>query len=282
MKNLFSKIKVTAIVAVMSLFSVNSFAQISTDPGLWNDNWYSNGNYAEVDLGLPSGTIWATSNVGTTEPRGLGKYYCWGDIEGMYPFSLQFQNEGVEQKQDLTLTQDAARVVLGGSWQMPTKADFEELIANCTYKQVLAHAGMSQSNCTDYYIPCLQFKSKKNGKILLLPAAGWYIGGSTDFKLNTEKDSGMCLYYWTRSSVTNDKYSAYALSMFVKDDYPLYMVGDAIQEYLSPWLKIDGACSDIGMQIRAVRKPLKPVVNPNTGKIIPVTIGNQTFNKLAK
>ena len=39
-------------------------------------------NYVEyVDLGLPSGTLWATCNLGASSPEEYGDYYAWGETE---------------------------------------------------------------------------------------------------------------------------------------------------------------------------------------------------------
>lgn len=37
--------------------------------------------YEYVDLGLPSGTLWCTVNVGAKEETEYGNYYSWGEIE---------------------------------------------------------------------------------------------------------------------------------------------------------------------------------------------------------
>ena len=35
-------------------------------------------NHEYVDLGLPSGTLWATRNVGADKPEDIGDYFAWG------------------------------------------------------------------------------------------------------------------------------------------------------------------------------------------------------------
>ena len=34
-----------------------------------------------VDLGLPSGTLWATCNVGASKPEDYGDYFAWGETK---------------------------------------------------------------------------------------------------------------------------------------------------------------------------------------------------------
>ena len=38
--------------------------------------------FGYVDLGLPSGTLWATCNVGADKPSDFGLYFQWGDVQG--------------------------------------------------------------------------------------------------------------------------------------------------------------------------------------------------------
>ena len=39
------------------------------------------GGHYYVDLGLPSGTLWATCNVGAVNPTDYGDYFAWGETE---------------------------------------------------------------------------------------------------------------------------------------------------------------------------------------------------------
>ncbi len=47
------------------------------------------GGYEYVDLGLPSGTLWATYNVGATSPYEKGQYFAWGEVEPREDFSWE-------------------------------------------------------------------------------------------------------------------------------------------------------------------------------------------------
>lgn len=116
--------------------------------------------YEYVDLGLPSGTLWAKCNVGAATPAGHSLYFQWGDTQGYYydqigniagkkKFSsdwsdYKFKNGDIDASPDygmtkynatdgklvLDLEDDAAHVNMGGSWRMPTEEDFIELINN--------------------------------------------------------------------------------------------------------------------------------------------------------
>lgn len=90
-------------------------------------------NEKEVDLGLPSGTIWAGWNVGATAPEESGCSYVWGELE-----EFESQNESTYDvdinslPSNISGTQyDVARYKWGGNWRMPTKDDWKELFFSC-------------------------------------------------------------------------------------------------------------------------------------------------------
>ncbi|MBQ2195316.1 MAG: hypothetical protein II407_00065, partial [Prevotella sp.] len=93
-----------------------------------------------VDLGLPSGTKWASFNVGATKPEEYGGYYAWGETEEKerYDWDTYIHCDGASNTchdlgSDISGTQyDIAHVKWGGNWCMPTYEDFEELNDNCT------------------------------------------------------------------------------------------------------------------------------------------------------
>ena len=106
-----------------------------------------------VDLGLPSGTLWATCNVGANKPSEYGLYFQWGDTQG---YTAEQVGTGEEQKKfasdesdykfgvypnftkytttgaTLELEDDAAHVYMGGDWHMPTPIQISELLNNTT------------------------------------------------------------------------------------------------------------------------------------------------------
>lgn len=108
-----------------------------------------------VDLGLPSGTLWATCNVGANTLEESGDEYAWGmtyttsGTWNSYKWSLDDSGScfkkystktwGVNCEVDgrvlLDLIDDVANVVNGGNWRMPTKAEMEELIKYCTWER---------------------------------------------------------------------------------------------------------------------------------------------------
>ena len=93
-----------------------------------------------IDLGLPSGTKWACSNVGANKPEEYGGYYAWGETEEKDYYDEDtykyYQNGNyVDLGSDIAGTQyDVAHVKWGGSWVMPSERQLEELRYNCNYE----------------------------------------------------------------------------------------------------------------------------------------------------
>lgn len=81
--------------------------------------------FGYIDLGLPSGTLWAACNIGATNPGELGYYFMWGSTN-VVENRMQTYNTP-----RLDFQHDAASVMWGGSWRMPTKEECEELINSC-------------------------------------------------------------------------------------------------------------------------------------------------------
>ena len=136
----------------------------------------SNG-YEYVDLGLPSHTLWATCNVGASNPSDYGQYFQWGDTvgytaeqvgtgEGQKEFDLPdykwYSNDKYDSGAKLELEDDAAHVNMGGDWHMPTDEQCEELSDNTTSAWTISDN-----------VSGVTFTSKKDGsKSIFIPAAG--------------------------------------------------------------------------------------------------------------
>ena len=121
--------------------------------------------YGYVDLGLPSGLKWATCNVGADNPEDYGDYYAWGETKTKLSYNYANCKTYGKSIGDIKGTsRDVAHVKWGGSWRMPTKAEFDELLDsdNCTWTWT------TQGGHNGYKVT-----SKKNGNSIFLPAAGW-------------------------------------------------------------------------------------------------------------
>lgn len=99
-----------------------------------------------VDLGLPSGTKWATCNVGAASPEEFGDYYAWGETETKdeyldinslthrKDFKWLVKNGIIDEDGELTKEYDVATTIWGEPWRMPTEEEIGELIDLCTWR----------------------------------------------------------------------------------------------------------------------------------------------------
>lgn len=156
-----------------------------------------------VDLGLPSGLLWATCNVGADSPEEYGDYFAWGETEpkSYYDWSTYFDtNDGGSTFQKyykggktvLEPADDAAHVNWGGSWRMPTKEEQDELRSECIWEWTTQN-GVNGRKVTG-----------PNGNSIFLPAAGsryWSSLGS----------AGSGGEYWSSSLDAGSSYLAYGL-----------------------------------------------------------------------
>ena len=151
------------------------------------DTKINNNGYDYVDFELPSGTLWATCNVGSNKPTDYGLYFQWGDTIGYtkeqigkdkqfnwndYKFSIDGSNTNfskyAEEGETLELEDDAAHVNMGGSWHMPSHKQIMELIYNTTTEWTT----LDEANG-------MKFSSKKDSsKFIFIPAAGYAWHGS--------------------------------------------------------------------------------------------------------
>ena len=147
-----------------------------------------------VDLGLPSGTKWATMNVGASSETDYGNYYQYG--KGASQYTETFNDSvysGIEDPLDSSV--DTAVQVWGGSWHMPTRTQMEELTANTTYQWVTNYKG-STINGGTFTAP--------NGAVLFFPTAGLWFDGS-------QRGVGSYGRYWGSSPSGSRGSSAYGL-----------------------------------------------------------------------
>lgn len=175
---------------------------------------------AYVDLGLPSGTLWATCNIGADNPEDYGLYFAWGEItgytdnpndgrsfdyasyewcNGTYNTLIKYCTRSyfgtVDNNTELDPADDAATVNWGADWQMPSKAQIEELISS---------DNTTTSWTTQGGIYGRLITSKTNSNTLFLPAAGY----RHDSDLYSAGSSG---YYGSRSLRTDEPSRAYRL-----------------------------------------------------------------------
>lgn len=142
-----------------------------------------------VDLGLPSGTLWTTMNVGASKASDAGLYFQWGDTQGYtadqvgkdkqfswtdYKWSIDGSSTNFSKYTTtgatLELEDDAAHVNMGGDWHMPTPTQIQELLGNTT-----------KTWTTQDGVNGMLFTSKTDtSKSIFIPAAGSAWDGSLD------------------------------------------------------------------------------------------------------
>ena len=157
-----------------------------------------------VDLGLPSGTLWSTTNLGAFKPEDSGYYYQWGDTIGWtkeevengrkkfasdwsdYKFgsSSNFSKYNASDgKTVLDLEDDAAYITYGDGWRIPTIEDLIELKNNTT---------VSIDSVVDKGIVKLISKNNSNEISLFL----------NGYSQNSQFDYGFSSYFWLSNSYT--------------------------------------------------------------------------------
>jgi len=174
-----------------------------------------------VDLGLPSGLKWANINIGSQTPIDRGSLYAWGET---FTRSYHYDNSSSYSyyRQDIgddiggTLY-DAAQVNWKGPWRMPSKADFEELAANCT-----------QVYTTLYGKNGFLFTSKINRKTVFLPATGYHHQSTLDWN----SESSWRPLYWTSTRNPDNQESAYTYETNSNQkNGPMFMVKELRGHY---------------------------------------------------
>lgn len=164
-----------------------------------------------VDLGLPSGTLWAKYNVGATKSEEFGNYFAWGETSpkdtykwGNYKYATlrssgeldsltkyNFGNYGYWGPKDklsvLLPEDDAATANWGSEWRMPTDEDFKELVKYCPFDWIEVNGvrGMGFTGA--------------NGNAIFLPAAGYRDGSDI-------KSVGSYGNYWSSTLVEEREY----------------------------------------------------------------------------
>lgn len=113
-----------------------------------------------VDLGLPSGTKWATCNVGANTPESNGKYYAWGETTTKNVYSDDNYTYK-DSPSTLPASADAATANWGNGWRMPTKVEMTELYSKCSFEWT-TQKGVNGEKFTG-----------PNGNSIFLPASGF-------------------------------------------------------------------------------------------------------------
>ena len=140
-----------------------------------------------VDLGLPSGTRWATCNVDATSPEKPGKHYAWGETATKASYTEATSKFYKKSASDISgKANDVATLKWGEGWRTPTKKEFDELLDYCDWKYVQKNGRWG-----------VQLTSIKNKQSIFLPATGSMDGTKLD-------EPNGCGTYWT-STPSNER-----------------------------------------------------------------------------
>lgn len=169
-----------------------------------------------VNLGLPSGTLWATCNVGASKPEEYGDYYAWGETQTKSDYSwwLYKYSDGssssamtkyneTDNLKELLSEDDVATTKWGSSWQIPSRIQCEELI-NGSYTTIV---GMIENGISGWKIT-----SKSNGNYIFLPAAGYRSNANL-------KSVGIMGGYYSRSLDASEYSHSFSLFLESSDIY---------------------------------------------------------------
>lgn len=116
-----------------------------------------------VDLGLPSGNLWADRNIGATSINNIGGFYAFGEVETKSTYTEQ-NYKGPEASVNIAGTEyDVATKKYGEGWQVPSEADFQELLDYCRAEFVM------QGNNVLFKL------TGENGKSIVLPFPSDYV-----------------------------------------------------------------------------------------------------------
>ncbi|MCD8287796.1 MAG: hypothetical protein LUC18_03015 [Porphyromonadaceae bacterium] len=143
-------------------------------------------NHGYVDLGLPSGLLWATCNMGANSSADYGDYYSFGEVKAKMKKENPWKNlyyrgrwsdvEVTEEKIKGNSKYDAATAKWGGSWRLPTADEIDELIDECTWEWT-RNVNSKGKKVFGYKV------TGPNNNSIFLPAAGyWGIKRGTDGK----------------------------------------------------------------------------------------------------
>ena len=164
-----------------------------------------------VDLGLPSGILWAAYNLGATSPEEYGGYYAWGETEEKSSYSMSNYNL-YDLNIDISGTSyDVATQKWGGGARIPSLKDFKELLSNCSWYDSF------YNGIRGYYA------DGPNGNKIFFPLTGYKMHESA-------RDKNYAGYFW--SSTPNGDL-AYILEIFSEEglDETDYFYCDVDKDY---------------------------------------------------
>ena len=213
----------------------------------------STDNVGYVDLGLPSGNLWAECNLGASSPEQYGDYYAWGETKPKQEYTrlnhkwykegapslgyTKYNNE--DGKMTLEDEDDAVIQNIGNGWRTPTLADFRELT-----NQKLTTIKKTKLNGVAGY----QITSKKNGKSIFIPFAGFKRDEPQTREISADEEVAVCMTNLRR--IDDRVYNAWTFA-FQNDRIARYGKlrpdGISIRPVKGPGVPVPNNCVDLGL-----------------------------------
>lgn len=206
-----------------------------------------------VDLGLPSGNLWAKCNLGASAPEAYGDYYAWGETKPKKEYtqsnhkwykdgapSLGFTKYNNEDgKLTLEDEDDAVIQKIGNGWRTPTLADFRELT-----NQKLTTIKKTTLNGVAGY----QITSKKNGKSIFIPFAGFKNDKPQTREISSSEEVAICMTNQRR--IDDQVFNCWSFA-FEQDRIRRYgkrrYDGMSIRPVKGPGVPVPNNCVDLGL-----------------------------------
>ena len=213
----------------------------------------STDNVEYVDLGLPSGNLWATCNLGASSPEAYGDYYAWGEVEPKQEYTYpnhKWYKEGApslgftkynNEDGKLTLEDEDDAVIqkLGNGWRTPTLADFRELT-----NQKLTTIKKTTLNGVAGY----QITSKKNKKSIFIPCAGFKQDKPQTREISSSEEVAICMTNLRR--IDDKVFNAWTFA-FQDDRIARYGKrrpdGISVRPVKGPGVPVPNNCVDLGL-----------------------------------
>ena len=164
------------------------------------DNTTTINGHKFIDLGLPSGTLWAETNIGATSAIDYGDYFAWGETstkkdfsDETYKYGTGFNMTKYNTKDGLTTLEasdDAATANWGAPCRIPTDDEFKELLMpdNCTWEEKVYKIGddsFGKRYIKDGYTVVYKVTSKKNGNSIYFPASSKTFPGEKGYYMSS-------------------------------------------------------------------------------------------------
>lgn len=274
--------------------------------GAWSQNTENGHEY--VDLGLPSKTLWATTNIGADGPEKFGCYFAWGEIErkddyrwrtylwmnhsinseegcNKYTFADNqtncswYNSDEVfigDNKKELDSDDDVAAIIWGGNWRIPSLEQQQELLSNCYWVWTTIY----DSNKVNGYIVFKAKRESDKGVITKTSSSDYNVDADVHlflpaagnrYQLNYN-ETGQAGFYWSRTIGTYDSQCAMYMKIGASTascDYHFRCHGNSVR----PVYKISGVPTAV--DITKADMTTKIVKTIENGRIVIIRNGER-------